>query len=169
MAARGRNFPPRGLLPSTDRQRKDPMKRPSHATIVAYLALFTALGGSAYAAATIGSGEIKDNSIRSRDVRNQALTSADINERSLQSRPSVYRRSATARPAAARVVTVARCNRGDVAISGSADGATRAIPLKGDGPLPTLDGWFGDFDGGPGVTGGESPTVTVLCARKPRR
>ena len=145
------------------------MKRPSHATIVAYLALFTALGGSAYAAATIGSREIKDNSIRSRDVRNQALTGRDVDERSLQSRPSVYRRSVIARPAASRVVAIARCDRGDLAISGSANGATRAIPLKGDGPLPALDGWFGDFDGGPAVTGGESPTVTVLCARKPRR
>ena len=145
------------------------MKRPSHATIVAYLALFTALGGSAYAAATISSREIKDNTIRSRDIRNQTLTGKDINERTLQSRPSLYRRSTTARPAASRVIAIARCDRGDVAVSGSANGATRAIPLNGDGPLPTLDGWIGDFDGGLGVTGGESPTVTVLCARKPRR
>jgi len=62
--------------------------RPSHATVVAYLALFVALGGTAYAAATIGSGQIVDNSIRSVDVRNDSssgggLRSADIVESSL--------------------------------------------------------------------------------------
>lgn len=145
------------------------LKRPSHATIVAYLALFTALGGSAYAAATIGSAEIKNNSIRSRDVRNQTLTGKDINERSLQSTPRLYRKDVTARPAPRRVVVIALCDRGDLAVSGGARGATRAITLSGEGPLPNFTGWAADFDGTPAITGGESPTVTVLCARKPRK
>lgn len=145
------------------------MKRPSHATIVAYLALFTALGGSAYAAATIGSAEIKNNSIRSRDVRNQALTGKDINERSLQTRPSLYRKNVTVRAAPGRVAAVALCNPGDLAISGGASGATRALALSGEGPLPNLNGWAADFEGTPAVTGGESPTVILVCARRPRR
>ena len=53
-----------------DKQERIPLvKRPTHPTIVAYLALFVALGGTAYAAATIGSAEIKDNSIRGKDIR----------------------------------------------------------------------------------------------------
>ena len=144
------------------------MKRPSHATIVAYVALFTALGGSAYAAATIGSANIKDNSIRSRDVRNQTLTGRDINERALQSWPRLYRRSVIVRPVPGLFNAVARCNSGDLAVSGSAGGATRTLLLRGTQPLQG-DGWAADFDGTLGVTGGESPSVTVVCARKPRR
>jgi hypothetical protein len=44
---------------------------------VAYLALFVALGGSSYAATTIGTGEIKDNSVRSRDIRNGTIRGRD--------------------------------------------------------------------------------------------
>ena len=44
--------------------------RPSHTTVVAYLALFAALGtGGAYAANTIGSSDIIDESIRHRTSR----------------------------------------------------------------------------------------------------
>lgn len=67
------------------------VRRPSHATLVAYLALFFAFGGTAYAAATIGSAEVKNNSLLSVDLKDGAgvkgvdvvdntLTGADINE-----------------------------------------------------------------------------------------
>jgi hypothetical protein len=44
-----------------------------HGTAVAYLALFAALGGSAYAAATITGKNIKDGTITGRDVKNASL------------------------------------------------------------------------------------------------
>jgi hypothetical protein len=44
-----------------------------HSTVVAYLALFAALSGSAYAAVTITGTNIKDGTITGRDVRNGAL------------------------------------------------------------------------------------------------
>jgi hypothetical protein len=44
---------------------------------VAIVALFTSLGGSAYAL-VITSGDIKNNTIRSKDVRNRALGGQDI-------------------------------------------------------------------------------------------
>jgi len=54
-------------------------RRPSHATLVAYLALAVALStGTAYAANTIGSGAIIDNSILSRDVHNGTLVARDL-------------------------------------------------------------------------------------------
>ena len=72
-------------------------RRPSHATVVAYLALFVALGGSSYAALNVGSGQIVDNSVRSKDVRNNnlrgrdvrrdTLTGADVNESKLGTVP----------------------------------------------------------------------------------
>ena len=45
---------------------------------VALVALFVAMGGSAYAAGLITSGDIKNNTIRSRDVRNGGLIGKDI-------------------------------------------------------------------------------------------
>jgi hypothetical protein len=53
-------------------------RRPQHATVVAYLALFVALGGSSYAAVRIGSTEIVDNSVRSKDIRNNDVRSTDV-------------------------------------------------------------------------------------------
>ncbi len=52
--------------------------RPRHTTVVAYLALFVALGGSAYAV-TIA----KKNSVTSKSVKNDSLKGADILESSL--------------------------------------------------------------------------------------
>src|SRR6187431_3378181 len=52
------------------------MKRiriPSPSLLIACLALFVALGGVAYAAATIGSPEIIDGSIRNRDFKDGTL------------------------------------------------------------------------------------------------
>ena len=53
-------------------------RRPSPAMVVALIALFIALGGSSYAALRVGSREIADNTIRSRDVHNHSLTRHDL-------------------------------------------------------------------------------------------
>jgi hypothetical protein len=54
-------------------------RRPSHATVVAYLALAVALStGTAYAANTIGSSDVIDNSLLSRDVHNGTLVADDL-------------------------------------------------------------------------------------------
>ncbi|MFL5845986.1 MAG: hypothetical protein ACJ762_14960 [Solirubrobacteraceae bacterium] len=45
---------------------------------VAYLALFVALGGSAYAAVTVTGANVKNGSLTGRDVRNNSLTGADV-------------------------------------------------------------------------------------------
>jgi hypothetical protein len=54
--------------------------RPSHSTVVAYIALFIALGGTSYglASGSIGSREIKNNSVRSKDIRNNTIRGKDI-------------------------------------------------------------------------------------------
>ena len=70
--------------------------------LVAYIALFFAMGGTAYAAATIGSGQVIDNSLQSGDLRDNAavlsrdvvddsvvgggLVSGDVRDRSIQRR-----------------------------------------------------------------------------------
>jgi len=55
-----------------------PSRRPSPAMAVALLALFVALGGSAYAATKIGSKDIKANAITSGKIKKNAVTTAKI-------------------------------------------------------------------------------------------
>jgi hypothetical protein len=52
--------------------------RISHTTVVAYLALFVALGGSAYAAATITGRDVVDRSLTGADIRNGTIRSPDV-------------------------------------------------------------------------------------------
>ena len=53
-------------------------KRPSPAMIVALIALFAALGGSAYAAKKVGTKEIKANAITTGKIKKYAITTAKI-------------------------------------------------------------------------------------------
>lgn len=52
--------------------------RPTPATVIASVALFVSLGGVGYAAATIGSAQIKNNSVQGKDIRNGTIKSPDI-------------------------------------------------------------------------------------------
>jgi hypothetical protein len=62
------------------------LKQLSYANVTATAALFVALGGTSYAVLHIDSGDIQDNSLRSRDVRNDTLRSRDVRDRSLLAR-----------------------------------------------------------------------------------
>lgn len=59
------------------------LRKPSPSMVVALLALFVSMGGVGYAAATIGSSQIRDNSVRSRDLRNNDVQSVDIRDGTL--------------------------------------------------------------------------------------
>jgi hypothetical protein len=53
-------------------------RRPTHGTVVAYLALFVALAtGGAYAAGQIGAGDIKDNAVHSKHIKNGQVKARD--------------------------------------------------------------------------------------------
>ena len=52
--------------------------RPSHATAVAYAALFVALGGSSYAAVAISGKDIRDGTVTTKDVKNSSLLLRDF-------------------------------------------------------------------------------------------
>ena len=63
------------------------IRRPSHATLVAYLGLFVALGGTgAYAANTIGSGDVINESLLSEDIKNGEVRNPDLRSGSVSSR-----------------------------------------------------------------------------------
>jgi hypothetical protein len=53
--------------------------RPSHATVVAYLALFVALGGSAYAAVTLSKNSVKSKHIGKGQVKRSDLGANAVN------------------------------------------------------------------------------------------
>lgn len=59
------------------------IRRPSHATVVAYLAIFVALGGTGYAASKIDSGDVRNGSLTGEDVHNKSLTGVDVGNESL--------------------------------------------------------------------------------------
>src|SRR3954447_1606058 len=54
------------------------VRRPSHATVVAYLALFFAMSGTAYAAVQWTGANIQDGSLTGADVQDGSLTGADV-------------------------------------------------------------------------------------------
>jgi hypothetical protein len=56
-----------------------------HTTAVAYLALFAALGGSAYAAVTVTGKNIQDGTITGKDVKNRSLGKSKLSRTALSS------------------------------------------------------------------------------------
>jgi hypothetical protein len=52
--------------------------------LVGYLALFVALGGTTYAAATIGAGDIKTGAVRTRQIKDGEVLPEDLNQSFLQ-------------------------------------------------------------------------------------
>jgi hypothetical protein len=63
-------------------------RRPTHATVVSYIALFVALSGSAWAVATIGAGDIKKNAVRTKHIKPDTVNGGDVNESTLGTVPS---------------------------------------------------------------------------------
>lgn len=63
--------------------RKVHLRRPSPALVVALLALFVALGGTASAAFIITGRNVKNGSLTGKDVKNGSLGSSDIKNHSL--------------------------------------------------------------------------------------
>lgn len=63
-------------------------RRPGHSTVVAYVALFVALAGGAYAATKIGSGDIKRDAVRAKHIKDGQVGEAELaNGVSLQGLP----------------------------------------------------------------------------------
>jgi hypothetical protein len=109
------------------------MRRPSHPTVVAYLALFVALGGGAYAIGqlpknSVGTKQLKKNAVTGVKVKAGSLTGGDIDARSLTGSDIKVSTLGTV-PAATRATT-----------AGHADSAGDATTLQGSGPSAFVQG-----------------------------
>jgi hypothetical protein len=62
------------------------MPKLTYANVTSTLALFLALGGVSYAALSVGSGQIRNNSVRTQDLRNNDVRSRDIRNNDVRSR-----------------------------------------------------------------------------------
>ena len=61
-------------------------KHLSYSNVTATAALFIALGGTSYAVIRVDSGDVVDNSLRSKDIRNNSVRGRDIRDRTLRAR-----------------------------------------------------------------------------------
>lgn len=102
----------------------------SPALALSVIALFVSLGGVGYAAATIGSAQIKNNSVASKDIKNRTIVAKDLNKKTAAS---------------------LRGSRGDT-------GAPGAPGAPGSTGAPGAQGPMGP-DGAPGVSGYERVEV----------
>src|SRR5215208_1759738 len=65
-----------------------PMRMPRHSTVIAYLALFVALGGTTYAVTKIESRDIANRTIKGKDVADDALGGRQVDESKLAGSPA---------------------------------------------------------------------------------
>ncbi|HEX2072010.1 MAG TPA: collagen-like protein [Thermoleophilaceae bacterium] len=61
------------------------IKQPSPALVVACIALFVALGGVGYAAATIGTKDIRNGAVTGKKIKNRTITTNDIKRKTVAS------------------------------------------------------------------------------------
>jgi hypothetical protein len=132
-------------------------KRPSPSLVISILALFVALGGSAYAASKVGTKEIKNkaitsakikkNAITTAKIKNEAVTGAKIKEASLGVVPSaVNADNATNATNAVNATSAANFSRFSTSGLKKA-GVGQTIPLLTVGPF-TISGKCADIGGG---------------------
>jgi hypothetical protein len=123
--------------------------RVTHATVVAYLALFVALGGTSYAATQLSRNSVRaehiaKNAVTGPKIKNNAITSAKIKDGSLLAEDFKT----------GQLIAVGRGPKGEAGAQGQAGpqgpaGATSVVRRSADGPL---------------VAHGGIGTVTASCA-----
>jgi hypothetical protein len=104
------------------------IRGPSHATVVAYLALFAALGGSAYAVSKVGTNDLKRASVTSTKIRNHDVRAQDLVPIAVHTR-----QRAVAAGNTAMSDVVASCRKNEELITGAGG-------WIGDGNVTSLSG-----------------------------
>jgi hypothetical protein len=123
------------------------IRRPSHATVVAYLALFAALAGSAYAVSTVGTDDLKRGAVTSPKIRNHTISGEDVKPLAIRHQERNVAAGNTALSSA-----VARCHKNEKLIgsgggwigdgnvtSAIADRRTNLVQVRGTNPDGSAD------------------------------
>jgi hypothetical protein len=156
------------------------MKRPTHSTVVAYLAVFVALGGSAYAVSSIDSSDIRNHSIEGQDIASDAVGARPLNDQALppprgggsEATGSCNPTSVTAIDCAAQTVTLRRASSLLVVATGSkgSDPGGGACSIAIDGAQSADEFLSGDQRDGFAITKTTAPlpagkhTISMQCA-----
>jgi hypothetical protein len=90
------------------------IRKPSHTTVVAYLALFAALGGSAYAVSKIGTADLKRGAVTSKKIRDHSVRGRDLTKIFLR-----QDKQAVAAGNTAMSTAVARCHKAEQLVTGA--------------------------------------------------
>jgi hypothetical protein len=98
------------------------MRRPSPALVIAVIALFAALGGTAYAGFavpknSVGSPQLKKNAVTTKKIKNGAVTAAKINSAGLTVPNAVHANSADTATSAASAANATHAATADTATS----------------------------------------------------
>jgi hypothetical protein len=123
-------------------------RTPSPSMAVALIALFVALGGVAWAAATIGARDIKDNAVRTEHIKRGQVKTSDL---ARAAKAAFLSSDVTVRESTTQSVdngsvsgTTASCNPGEIAVGGGVGWSTTPQPnttvMLESGPSDT-DGW----------------------------
>jgi hypothetical protein len=123
-------------------------RRPSASMLVACVALFVAMGGVGYAAATIDSGDIVNNTVRSQDLRNGGVLAKDIKKDSLGG-GRIKESKLGQVPSAADAAALGGAPAADYLKTAARGVAQAGAVVKADG---TVLSWFNRAGGAPSVT-----------------
>jgi len=158
----------------------------SFSNVIAFIALFVALGGSVYAAGKLSGSQIKPNSLpgnrvkaktlTAKQVKPETLTGAQVKAGSLTATQinqatltgvtaskiaSVQYASATVPLNGGGVTGIANCPAGTNVIGGGATLSNQQLSFVNDsGPTAVRTGWTATGFGEPGAT---TMTVTAIC------
>lgn len=133
------------------------IRRPSASMIVALVALFAALGGTGYAAATLSGRDIQKRSIPANRVVNNALGGGQIDESRLGPVP-------TAQQALTAQTAASATNAGHADNADNATNATNAQQLQGRDATRFLANSVQVHTAQVSVPTGASGTITASCA-----
>jgi hypothetical protein len=134
------------------------LPRPQHATVVAYLALFVALGGVSYAAI-----KLPANSVGSKQIKKSAVTSSKINKRAVTTSKikSGAVTSGLVKDGSLQAADFAQLPAGPQGPQGEAGTAGPPGPTFGDAGLDTGCCATPTPTGAAGVTGSKTVTLPV--------
>ncbi|HMO00750.1 MAG TPA: hypothetical protein PKD59_15160 [Miltoncostaeaceae bacterium] len=148
------------------------LSRITYANVMATFAVFVALGGTAFAAATIGTRDIQNGAVTAPKVRDGAVTAAKL-ANGAASAPKIRNGAVTAAKLAAGSVTAAAIGDGTVGTAELANSAVTSAKLApgslradlfAPGQTPGLDpAKLSVRVGNLNLAGGATDTVAVAC------